>query len=179
MYKIIAIPVPGGKDNYEVTIPLTWKPLYLRVFRPKMKSKTFLLVPAKIATARLVSKAASILPNDLTGENPVHMSIDGLDTNQGALAKIIALSIQNNGKQPTHSLLRLIEMNLDSVGLREVLFFCIRKLELPEFLNALTLIKGTASILHFTTGEEEAETIPIDTEIAFKEDPNNPANAEA
>lgn len=159
-FKIRSISVEGASDNYEVTVPLTWKPLLLRVFKPKMLSKVFLIKPAKIATARLVSNEASVLPNSLIGNTPTQLALESLAIHQGRLANIIGLSIQNNGKAPSSSLLRLLEMNLDGEMLASIIPVSVRQLQLPEYINALILIKGTASILHPSMGEDETESLP-------------------
>jgi hypothetical protein len=162
-FNIRTVSVEGASDNYEVTIPLTWKPMYLKLFRPKLKSKVFTIKPAKIATARLVSNEASVLPNSLIGNTPAQLALESLGIHQSRLATIIALSIQNNGKKPEASLLRLIEMNLSGDMLASTIPVSIRQLQLPEFINALILIKGTASILHPSMADEDSQNIEAPT----------------
>jgi len=153
-FNIRTISVEGASDNYEVIIPLTWKPFLLRVFKPKMRSKVFIIKPAKIATARLVSMEASVLPNSLTGNTPTQLALESLALHQSRLAYIVSTSIQNNGKQPSKSLVKLIERNLDASMLASALSVSVRQLQLTEFINALILIKGTASILHPSINED-------------------------
>ena len=148
-----------GNEAYQVTIPITWKPLFSRLIFPKETSRTFTIGISKISTLRVISALAKGLPDKLVGETTTELALKDSYKNQGIVLEIVGASIQNNGKRASARLVKFLERNLNPEMLKKMVAISIRQLRLEAFLNSLILIKGTASILQIPDDVEPGKQV--------------------
>jgi hypothetical protein len=114
------------------------------------KSRRYYIKPAVLATMLKISK--ELLSIKLSGDfdlskgNTIPIAAQAIQDNVDILARVLALAIENGGKEPRPGLEGFLKKNLSSSEMFQLLSLVIQKIDIMGFMSSIIAIKGVSLV---------------------------------
>jgi hypothetical protein len=114
------------------------------------KSRRYFIRPAVLATMLKISRELLKVKLgddfDFIKSNTIPVAAKAIEDNVDILARILALAIENGGKEPGIGLESYLKKNLSSSEMFQLLSLIIQKIDIMGFMSSIIAIKGVSLI---------------------------------
>ncbi|PSR56082.1 hypothetical protein AHMF7605_22550 [Adhaeribacter arboris] len=146
-----------------------WQRLLVRLKLRRLQKK-YVLRPLLVINVSRVCAKMSDLPEELTGGNITkaleHATWEHLDK----IIYIVAVGLQNNGREPSKSLLKTIRDNFDLQDLLRILPLVLKQRNLPSLLEMIVMVKGPSILDNITKPTPEEVPAGEVLQLTLKEE---------
>lgn len=114
------------------------------------KSRRYVIKPAVLATMLKISRELLGVKLgadfDISKGNTIPISAQAISDNVDILVRVLALSIENGGKDPRAGLEKFLKVNLSSAEMFQLLSIVIQKIDIMGFMSSIIAIKGVSLV---------------------------------